>query len=87
MLSAVSKILKFESNSQQAFHEMNEGAFKIYDEKGTVVSYQDYRSAVKSIDNKYNETYLQTEYNLFTNSALAADKWKEHILDVETVIG
>lgn len=61
----------------KTFHEMNEAAFKIHREQGEVVSFSDYRNAVKAIDDKYNENYLKTEYNLFTQSALSAEKWNE----------
>lgn len=72
------KSATYDFSGFKAFHEINEAAGQLYNERGEMLPLGKFREAVKGIDERYNENYLRTEYNLFANSALAAEKWNTY---------
>lgn len=56
---------------------MNEVGFLLTETKSNIPSYEEFKAQSKGIDDKYNELYLKTEYQLFADSSRMASKWAE----------
>lgn len=61
----------------KTYHQMNEVGFLLTETKSNIPSYEEFKAQSKGIDDKYNELYLKTEYQLFADSSRMASKWAE----------
>ena len=62
----------------KTYHQMNEASGMLQQEGNSPEPFTDYLKRVKAVDAKYNENWLQTEYNLFQNTAAAAQQWEDY---------
>lgn len=58
-------------------HEMTEASRLMKGEDGTFKPFEQFQREVQRIDNTYNRSYLQAEYNFAVQSTQMAVKWKE----------
>jgi SPP1 gp7 family putative phage head morphogenesis protein len=65
----------------KVFHQMNEVGFSLKADDEGIISHEKFKEKIKSIDANYNETYLNTEYQLFAGSTRMADKWDDYKQD------
>ena len=55
----------------------------IRDEKGNMRSYQDFKTRVLKVNEKYNQNYLSAEYDTAIASAQAAGRWNTYLKEAE----
>ena len=55
----------------------------IRDEKGNMRSYQDFKTMVMKVNDKYNQNYLSAEYDTAIASAQAAGKWNTYLSEAD----
>ena len=56
------------------------------DEDGKIKPFNRFLNEIKSIDNTYNRSYLQAEYNFAVSSAQAAAKWQAFAADGDDIL-
>ncbi len=56
---------------------MNEAAALLLDEKGYIKPFERFSKDVQTINDKYNKSYLRTEYEFAISSSQMAAKWEE----------
>lgn len=61
----------------KTFHEMNEAASMLLDEKGNIKPFEHFLNDVQTINKEYNESYLRSEYNFAVLSSEKATRWEE----------
>ncbi len=61
----------------KTLHEMNEAAALLLDEKGYIKPFERFSKDVQTINDKYNKSYLRTEYEFAVSSSQMAAKWEE----------
>lgn len=57
----------------------------LLDENGALRSFDEFKIAARKITGEYLKNYLKTEYNLAINSAQMAAKWKQILLNADTL--
>jgi len=65
----------------KTFHEMNEAAGFLFDEKGDLKPFETFFKDVQKINEDYNKYYLQAEYDFAVASADMAELWEEQSVD------
>ena len=59
------------------YQEMRDLTLALKDDKGNLREFSDFKDAADSIIDKYNETWLRTEYNFAVSSSQSAARWVE----------
>lgn len=61
----------------KTYHQMNEVGLILESKESYILTFDQFKEQTAKIDSKYNETYLQTEYQFFSESARMANKWAD----------
>jgi len=61
----------------RTYHSLRELGLSLIDQEGHIRPYEDFREDVLKLHNKYNVSYLETEYEHAVGSSLMADRWYE----------
>lgn len=67
----------FQFSSAKCYQELRDITNALRDENGMLREFAEFRDAVGGIDEKYNRTWLETEYNTAIASATTAARWTE----------
>lgn len=59
------------------YQEMRDLTLLLKDDKGKLREFDDFKEAAEGIIEKYNETWLKTEYNFAVSSSQSAARWTE----------
>lgn len=59
------------------YQELRDFTLALKDENGRARSFADFKKAANKINDKYNDTWLRTEYNDAINSSTMAGKWSQ----------
>lgn len=59
----------------KVYHSLREVGLSLTKEDGTIKSVEEFRESVRAIHDRYNERYLESEYEHAVGSALMADRW------------
>jgi len=73
----------FTFSGMKTYHQLKEASQLLVTEKGEIKPFQKFKEDVEKIHSKYNERYLEVEYNFAVHSAQMAVKWNEYEQDGE----
>jgi SPP1 gp7 family putative phage head morphogenesis protein len=76
----------FVFSGMKIYNEVKEGGLRLRDENGNVKPFQSFLNDVEKIDKKYNEAYLNAEYNFAIHSAQMAAKWADYERDGDSYL-
>ena len=71
----------FRFSGMKTYHELKEASQLLLTDKGEIKSFQKFKEDVEKIHSKYNERYLEVEYDFAVHSAQMAVKWNEYEQD------
>ena len=71
----------FVFSGMKTYHELKEASQLLVTEQGEIKSFQKFKEDVQAIHNKYNERYLEVEYNYAVHTAQMAVKWNDYEQD------
>jgi SPP1 gp7 family putative phage head morphogenesis protein len=77
---AMAKSLAYDTfmfSGLKVYNQLKEGGLKLRNEEGRIKSFDKFYQDVKAIDETYNRSYLQAEYNFAVHSAQAAARWAD----------
>lgn len=65
----------------KTFHELNEARNLLYDDNGKIKPFERFSNDVQKVNDTYNKTYLQAEYNFVQASSEMAGRWEQFEAD------
>lgn len=70
-------------SGMKTYTQLKEASQLLLDDKGNIKPFQQFAQDILSINDKYNQQYLEAEYNYAVASAQMADKWQELAQDAD----
>ncbi|MBE9468987.1 MAG: minor capsid protein [Bacteroidetes bacterium] len=77
MLSRLTRDV-WQFSAAKNYQQLRDTTLALIDESGKARNFADFKDAAKQINNKYNDTWLKTEYNQAVGSSTMAARWSEY---------
>lgn len=69
----------------KTYHELREATNALVDDKGMIRPFSEFQASIKTINEKYNKNWLQTEYNQAVASSQMASNWVDIQANAQTM--